>query len=58
MYLQNVGCHRLTGIPCRHALKVFVDKKLKAEDYVADCYLTTTWKNQYSNSISPVEGMK
>lgn len=48
----------VTGIPCRHALKVFVDKKLKAEDYVADCYLTTTRKKQYSNSISPVEGMK
>ena len=48
----------VTGIPYPHALKVFVDKKLKAEDYVADCYLTTTWKKQYSNPISPVEGMK
>ncbi|XP_022566389.2 uncharacterized protein LOC106421322 [Brassica napus] len=54
------SCRRwdLTGIPCRHALKVILDKKLNAEDFVADCYLTTLWKQQYSDSITPVEGMK
>lgn len=45
----------VTGIPFWHVLKVFVDKKLKAEDYVADCYLAATWKMQYIDSVSPVK---
>ena len=57
---RTCTCRRwdLTGIPCRHALKVIQDKKLNAENFVADCYLTTLWKQQYSDSITPVEGMK
>ena len=48
----------LTGIPCRHALKLIQDKRLNTENFVADCYLTTLWKQQYSDSITPVKGMK
>ncbi|XP_013713395.2 uncharacterized protein LOC106417082 [Brassica napus] len=57
---RTCTCRRwdLTGIPCRHALKVIQDKKLNAENFVADCYLTTLWKQQYSDSVTPVEGMK
>ncbi|XP_013633062.1 PREDICTED: uncharacterized protein LOC106338690 [Brassica oleracea var. oleracea] len=57
---RTCSCRRwdLTGIPCRHALKVIKDKKLNSEDFVAECYLTTLWKKQYSDSITPVEGMK
>ncbi|RID75414.1 hypothetical protein BRARA_B02460, partial [Brassica rapa] len=57
---RTCTCRRwdLTGIPCRHALKLIQDKKLNTENFVADCYLTTLWKQQYSDSITPVEGMK
>ena len=53
---RTCSCRRwdLTGIPCRHALKLIKDKKLHVEDFVADCYLTTLWKKQYSDSITPM----
>ncbi|ESQ55732.1 hypothetical protein EUTSA_v10026773mg [Eutrema salsugineum] len=55
-------CRRwdLTGIPCRHVLRVVFDnkKKFKAEDLVSDWYLTSIWKDQYTDSIEPVNGSK
>ncbi|XP_024011410.1 uncharacterized protein LOC112086671 [Eutrema salsugineum] len=54
-------CRRwdLTGIPCRHALRVVFDKKtFKKEDLISDWYLTTKWQDQYTDSIEPVNGMK
>ncbi|CAA7058664.1 unnamed protein product [Microthlaspi erraticum] len=50
----------LTGIPCRHALRVVFDnpKTYKKEDLVSDWYLTTKWQDQYIDSIGPVNGMK
>ncbi|XP_018443229.1 uncharacterized protein LOC108815067 [Raphanus sativus] len=48
----------MTGIPCRHALRVIMQMKWNAEDYVSDWYLTTKWRNIYNDSISPVTGMR
>ncbi|CDY69327.1 BnaUnng03210D [Brassica napus] len=48
----------MTGIPCRHALRVIMHMKWKSDDYVSDWYLTSKWRATYENSISPVTGMR
>ncbi|KAL0719454.1 hypothetical protein Bca4012_068778 [Brassica carinata] len=60
MRLRTCTCRRwdLTGIPCRHALKVVLLKKLNVEDYISDWYLTSKWVAQYSDTISAMNGLK
>ena len=49
----------LTGIPCRHVLRVIGMKKhLKPEDFVnSDWLLSSTWVAQYSEPLMGVNGM-
>lgn len=47
----------MSGLPCRHALKIISVKKRKQEDYMADCYLTSTWRKQYETPIDAVRGI-
>ncbi|XP_009110756.1 uncharacterized protein LOC103836262 isoform X2 [Brassica rapa] len=47
----------MSGLPCRHALKVIVEKKRKKEDYIGDCYLTSKWRMQYQTPIEAVHGV-
>ncbi|XP_056858366.1 uncharacterized protein LOC130507717 [Raphanus sativus] len=61
MKKKTCSCRRwdLTGIPCRHALRVVHDRKnYKTENLVSDWYLTETWRKQYSDSLKPVRGIK
>ncbi|XP_019086294.1 PREDICTED: uncharacterized protein LOC109126863 [Camelina sativa] len=46
----------MSGIPCRHALKVISVKKLKVEDYISSWYLTSRWRNEYNAHIDAVRG--
>ncbi|XP_056862466.1 uncharacterized protein LOC130510139 [Raphanus sativus] len=59
---KTCSCRRwdLTGIPCRHALRVVLDEKktYKTDNLVSDWYLTSKWQHQYSDSIRPVRGIK
>lgn len=59
---KTCKCRRwdLTGIPCRHALRVVFDypKKYNREDQISDSYLTTRWRQQYIESVGPVNGLK
>ncbi|XP_013597156.1 PREDICTED: uncharacterized protein LOC106305326 [Brassica oleracea var. oleracea] len=59
MVEKTCVCRRwsMTGIPCRHALRVIVKKKLDPLDYVSHWYLTSTWRKQYSDPIRPVNGI-
>ena len=47
----------MSGLPCRHALKIISAKKRKQEDYMAACYLTSTWRKQYETPIKAVHGI-
>lgn len=62
MRAKTCSCRRwdLTGIPCRHALRVVLDqkKRYKTDNLVSDWYLTSKWQHQYSDSIKPVRGIK
>lgn len=61
MKTKTCSCRRwdLTGIPCRHALRVVYDRKnCKTQNLVSDWYLTETWRKQYSDSLKPVRGIK
>ncbi|RIA04675.1 hypothetical protein BRARA_K01065 [Brassica rapa] len=62
MRARTCSCRRwdLTGIPCRHALRVVLDHKktYKTDNLVSHWYLTSKWQQQYSNSIKPVRGIK
>ena len=58
---KTCACRRwsMTGIPCRHVLRVIGMKKhLKPEDFVeGNWYLTTRWVVQYSEPLMGVNGM-
>lgn len=56
---QTCTCRKweMSGLPCRHALKIISVKKRKQEDYMADCYLTSTWRKQYETPIEAVRGI-
>ncbi|XP_022552704.1 uncharacterized protein LOC106451216 isoform X1 [Brassica napus] len=61
MKSHTCACRRwdLSGIPCRHALRVVQDKKTyRTEDLISHWYLTSTWQAQYSDNIKPMNGMK
>ncbi|XP_024013228.1 uncharacterized protein LOC112087550 [Eutrema salsugineum] len=59
MLERTCTCRRwqMSGLPCRHALKVISQKKRRQEDYMADCYLTSRWRMQYSTPIEVVRGV-
>jgi len=46
----------LTGIPCRHALAVMREERLKVEDYVDDFYSLEKYKKAYAETINPING--
>ena len=62
MRARTCSCRRwdLTGIPCRHALRIVSDHKktYKTDNLVSHWYLTSKWQQQYSDSIKPVRGIK
>uniref|UniRef100_A0A1J3G5W3 SWIM-type domain-containing protein n=2 Tax=Noccaea caerulescens TaxID=107243 RepID=A0A1J3G5W3_NOCCA len=62
MKAKTCQCRRwdLTGIPCRHALRVVFDnpRSYNIEDLISDCYLVSKLQIQYLESIGPVNGMK
>lgn len=57
--LHSCMCRRwdMSGLPCRHALKIISDNKRKQEDYMSHCYLTSKWRNQYNTPIDAVRGV-
>ncbi|XP_024011246.1 uncharacterized protein LOC112086517 [Eutrema salsugineum] len=59
MVAKTCSCRRwnMTGIPCRHVLRVLLYRKLDPQDYVSDWYLTSKWRNQYKNPIRSVNGI-
>ncbi|XP_010417744.1 PREDICTED: uncharacterized protein LOC109128898 [Camelina sativa] len=60
MNAKTCACRRwsMTGIPCRHVLRIILKKKLKPEDFVvSDWYLTTRWVKQYNETLMGVNGM-
>ena len=59
MRLKNCACRRwdLSGVPCRHALRIISEKKLNYEDYISAYYLNSRQQQIYADSIRPVNGM-
>uniref|UniRef100_A0A0D3E584 SWIM-type domain-containing protein n=1 Tax=Brassica oleracea var. oleracea TaxID=109376 RepID=A0A0D3E584_BRAOL len=59
MRLRTCACRRwdMSGIPCRHALRIITEKKLDYEDYISSFYLNSRQQQIYSDSIRPVNGM-
>ncbi|XP_010453170.1 PREDICTED: uncharacterized protein LOC104735138 [Camelina sativa] len=60
MNAKTCACRRwsMTGIPCRHVLRVILTKKHNPKDYVnCDWYLASTNVKIYSESISAVNGI-
>ncbi|XP_019095642.1 PREDICTED: uncharacterized protein LOC109130507 [Camelina sativa] len=61
MNAKTCACRRwsMTGIPCRHVLRVIgMRKNLKPEDFVnSDWYLTSRWVAQYNETMRGVNGM-
>ncbi|XP_010501777.1 PREDICTED: uncharacterized protein LOC104779082 [Camelina sativa] len=57
--LRTCVCRRweMSGIPCRHALRVIIEKKLNREDYIIDWYLNSRQQCIYSDSIAPINGI-
>ncbi|XP_048631449.1 uncharacterized protein LOC125606422 [Brassica napus] len=57
--LRTCACRRwdLSGIPCRHALRIIAEKKLNYEDYISAWFLNSRQQQIYSDSIRPVNGM-
>ncbi|XP_062019117.1 uncharacterized protein LOC133735703 [Rosa rugosa] len=49
------SCRRwdLIGIPCKHAISAIFGKREDVDDFVADCYLKSTYMTIYSNLIMP-----
>lgn len=55
---RSCSCRRfqLSGIPCWHACKAILHNQEKLEDYVDDCYHTSTYLKTYSNILTPLNG--
>lgn len=60
--LQSRTCtckrFQITGIPCEHAHGVIIDRKLQAEDYVAEWFRTSKWRSTYEEGVVPLRGWK
>jgi len=62
---KDCSCRRweLTGIPCKHAVAVIWDMALNGQDvglpesWVNSCYWLETWKEVYSYTIGPTNGV-
>lgn len=52
------SCRRfqLSGIPCHHASAAILYIKGKLEDYVHECYHTSTYLTTYNNILTPLNG--
>ncbi|XP_024004159.1 uncharacterized protein LOC112081608 [Eutrema salsugineum] len=59
MRLRTCACRRwdMSGIPCRHALRIIAERKLNQEDYISHWYLNFRQQQIYSYSINSVNGM-
>lgn len=59
MRLRTCACRRwdMSGIPCRHSLRIITEKKLNFENYISSFYLNSRQQQIYSDSIRPVNGM-
>ncbi|KAL4386245.1 hypothetical protein GQ457_09G023400 [Hibiscus cannabinus] len=55
---RDCSCRKwgLTGIPCAHAVSVLPLEQHKPEEYVDECYHTSTQIAIYSNLIYPIRG--
>ena len=59
MLERSCTCRKwdMSGLPCRHALKIISEKKRRPEDYMGNCYLTSKWRMQYQTPIEAVRGV-
>ncbi|KAK8617714.1 hypothetical protein V6N13_080621 [Hibiscus sabdariffa] len=55
---RDCSCRKwgLTGIPCAHAVSVLLLEQHRPEEYVDECYHTSTQIAIYSNLIYPIRG--
>lgn len=55
---RTCTCRRfqLTGIPCYHAASAILRIQDKLEDYVDECYHTSTYLKTYTNILAPLNG--
>ncbi|XP_024015297.1 uncharacterized protein LOC112088960 [Eutrema salsugineum] len=59
MRLRTCACRRwdMSGLPCRHALRIIAERKLNHEDHISHWFLNSRQQQIYGNSINPVNGM-
>ncbi|XP_021727453.1 uncharacterized protein LOC110694597 [Chenopodium quinoa] len=50
----SCGAWQLTCVPCRHAIRAFIDAKLDPHDFVSSWYSVKTYKQAYSVCINPI----
>ncbi|XP_019082513.1 PREDICTED: uncharacterized protein LOC104704215 [Camelina sativa] len=57
--MKTCACRRwkMSGVPCRHALRIIAEKKLNHEDYISSWLLNGRQQQIYRDSIRPVNGM-
>lgn len=48
----------MSGIPCRHALRIIAKKKLNPDDYTSEWYSNAKQDHIYSYNIEPVNGLR
>ncbi|KAL1192074.1 hypothetical protein V5N11_029972 [Cardamine amara subsp. amara] len=60
MRMRTCACRKweMSGLPCRHALRVIATKKLNHDDYTSEWYSNAKQKHIYASSIEPVNGMR
>ncbi|XP_024014196.1 uncharacterized protein LOC112088162 [Eutrema salsugineum] len=59
MRLKTCACRRwdMSGLPCRHALRIIAERKLNHEDHISHWFLNSRQQQIYGYSINPVNGM-
>ncbi|XP_010672552.2 uncharacterized protein LOC104889107 [Beta vulgaris subsp. vulgaris] len=50
----SCGAWQLSGIPCRHAIRVMVHARVDPQKYVSSWYSVKTYKQVYSYTINPI----
>lgn len=60
MGMRTCACRKweMSGLPCRHALRIINKKKLNYEDYTSEWYSNAKQNHIYSSSIEPVNGLR
>ncbi|XP_063948073.1 uncharacterized protein LOC135152170 [Daucus carota subsp. sativus] len=48
------GAWKLSGIPCRHAVRAMLHAKIDPHKMVSSWYSISTYKQTYSDTINPV----